>query len=43
MDVTWKLRQDIQWSDGTPVTANDVVFTYDALVDPGEGYLDPGD
>jgi peptide/nickel transport system substrate-binding protein len=37
MDVTWKLRQDIQWADGTPVTADDVVFTYDALVDPETG------
>ena len=37
MDVTWKLRNDIQWSDGTPVTADDVVFTYDALVDPEKG------
>lgn len=38
MDVTWKFRQDIQWSDGTPVTANDLVFTYDAVVDPEKGY-----
>jgi peptide/nickel transport system substrate-binding protein len=38
MDVTWKLRQDIQWSDGTPVTADDVVFTYEAVVDPDTGY-----
>jgi peptide/nickel transport system substrate-binding protein len=37
MDVTWKIRQDIQWSDGTPVTAEDVVFTYNALVDPEKG------
>ncbi|MFZ0533865.1 MAG: peptide ABC transporter substrate-binding protein [Anaerolineales bacterium] len=37
MDVTWKLRQDIQWADGTPVTAEDVVFTYNALVDPEKG------
>jgi peptide/nickel transport system substrate-binding protein len=37
MDVTWKLRKDIQWSDGTPVTAEDVVFTYNALVDPKKG------
>ena len=37
MDVTWKLRQDIQWADGTPVTADDVVFTYNALVDPENG------
>jgi peptide/nickel transport system substrate-binding protein len=38
MDVTWKLRQDIQWSDGTPVTADDVVFTYNALTDPEYGF-----
>jgi peptide/nickel transport system substrate-binding protein len=37
MDVTWKLRDDIQWADGTPVTADDVVFTYQALVDPDKG------
>jgi peptide/nickel transport system substrate-binding protein len=38
MDVTWKLRQDIQWADGVPVTADDVVFTYDAIVDPDTGF-----
>ncbi len=38
MDVTWKLRQDIQWADGVPVTADDVVFTYDAIVDPEYGF-----
>lgn len=26
--VTWKLRQDVKWSDGTPLTAEDVLFTY---------------
>lgn len=25
--ITWKLRDDIMWSDGTPLTAEDVVFT----------------
>jgi len=28
---TFKLRTDIRWSDGTPFTANDVVFTYQTL------------
>lgn len=28
---TFHLRDDIQWSDGTPLTANDIVFTYDAI------------
>jgi len=38
MDVTWKMRQDILWADGVPVTAEDVVFTYNAVVDPETGY-----
>ena len=38
MDVTWKLRQDIQWADGIPVTADDVVFTYNSVVDPEYGF-----
>jgi peptide/nickel transport system substrate-binding protein len=38
MDVTWKLRKDIQWADGKPVTADDVVFTYNALIDPNYGF-----
>lgn len=25
--VTWKLKQDVKWSDGQPLTAKDVVFT----------------
>jgi peptide/nickel transport system substrate-binding protein len=42
MDVIWKLRQDVKWSDGTPVTADDVVFTYEAVVDETNGYWIPG-
>ena len=42
MDVTWKLRQDINWEDGTPVTADDVLFTYEAVVDQETGYWIPG-
>lgn len=26
--ITWTLREDVLWSDGTPFTAEDVVFTY---------------
>ena len=37
MDVTWKLRQDVNWSDGTPVTADDVIFTYEAVIDEETG------
>ncbi|MDE1495285.1 oligopeptide ABC transporter substrate-binding protein OppA [Xenorhabdus bovienii] len=28
------LRKDIKWSDGTPITANDIVFSWRRLVDP---------
>jgi peptide/nickel transport system substrate-binding protein len=37
MDVTWKLRSDVVWEDGTPVSADDVIFTYEAIVDPEKG------
>lgn len=32
--ITFKLRDDIQWSDGTPITAADFKFTYDMSIDP---------
>ncbi|MGQ9832355.1 MAG: ABC transporter substrate-binding protein [Candidatus Villigracilaceae bacterium] len=32
--ITMKLRQDIKWSDGTPVTADDFVFTWEMAVSP---------
>src|SRR5438270_53742 len=32
--ITWKLRSDIKWSDGSPFTADDVVFTYQYIADP---------
>lgn len=37
MDVTWKMRQDVKWADGKPVTADDVVFTWDAIMNPDTG------
>jgi peptide/nickel transport system substrate-binding protein len=30
---TFTLRSDLLWSDGVPVVADDVVFTFDALID----------
>jgi len=30
---TFKLRDDVTWQDGEPFTADDVVFTYDFLID----------
>lgn len=27
LSMTWKLKSDVKWSDGTPFTADDVIFT----------------
>ncbi|MDF2674490.1 MAG: peptide transporter [Clostridiales bacterium] len=32
--ITFKMKKDKVFSDGTPVTANDVVFTYQVVADP---------
>ena len=37
MDVTWKLRDDVYWADGEAVTADDVIFTWNAIADPEGG------
>ncbi len=42
MDVTWTLRNDVTWADGTPVTTDDVLFTYQAIIDPKTGSWIPG-
>lgn len=34
LSVTWKLKQNIQWSDGEPFTADDVLFTYEYITNP---------
>ncbi len=32
--VTWKLKRGVQWHDGKPFTADDVVFNWEYAVDP---------
>ena len=32
--ITWKLKKNVQWHDGKPFTADDVVFTAAYAVDP---------
>ena len=32
--VTWKLKPGVKWHDGTPLTADDLVFTWDFIKDP---------
>jgi peptide/nickel transport system substrate-binding protein len=34
MSVTWKLKKDVQWHDGRPFTADDVVFNWEYAADP---------
>jgi peptide/nickel transport system substrate-binding protein len=33
MDVTWKLRSDVRWHDGAPLTADDFAFGYRLALD----------
>jgi len=35
MDVTWKLRPDVKWHDGTPLTGDDLQFSWEVANDPG--------
>ncbi|HJS20647.1 MAG TPA: peptide ABC transporter substrate-binding protein [Anaerolineales bacterium] len=42
MTVTWQMRDDVKWQDGTPVSADDVIFTWNAISDPVNGSWMPG-
>ena len=35
--ITWTLREDVVWSDGTPLKAGDVVFTWQYCTAPDAG------
>lgn len=41
-ELTYQLRRDVKWSDGRPVTAEDVVYTYRLMVDPKTRYARVG-
>jgi peptide/nickel transport system substrate-binding protein len=34
MDTTWKLRPNVKWHDGTPFTAEDMLFSFNVYKDP---------
>jgi peptide/nickel transport system substrate-binding protein len=34
LELTFTLRRDVKWHDGRPFTADDVVFTYQAMINP---------
>jgi peptide/nickel transport system substrate-binding protein len=38
LTYTFKLRQDMKWSDGQPITAHDYKWTYDQVIDPKNEY-----
>jgi peptide/nickel transport system substrate-binding protein len=41
MAVTIRLKPDLAWGDGAPVTAKDIVFTWKLAGDPGSGFSNP--
>ena len=41
-EVTYYLRKDVKWSDGQPVTAEDVKFSYDLMYDSRVSYAKIG-
>lgn len=37
LTITWKLREGLLWSDGSPMTADDAVFTWEYCTHPETG------
>ena len=37
LTVTWTLREGLQWSDGEPITSDDIVFTWEVISNPNSG------
>jgi peptide/nickel transport system substrate-binding protein len=37
MDITINLKSGLKWSDGSPLTVDDVIFTWNAICDPSSG------
>ena len=35
--VTWKLRDGLKWSDGEPLTSDDIKFTWEVVSNPNSG------
>jgi peptide/nickel transport system substrate-binding protein len=40
--VTWKLKRGVQWHDGKPFTADDVVFNWEYAADPATAAVTSG-
>ncbi|MBV9270184.1 MAG: peptide ABC transporter substrate-binding protein [Candidatus Eremiobacteraeota bacterium] len=39
LTITYHLRKDAKWTDGVPVTAKDVKFSYDAIMNPNNNVI----
>ena len=37
LTVTWKLREGLKWSDGEPLTSDDIRFTWEIVSNPASG------
>ncbi|GAB4538869.1 MAG: peptide ABC transporter substrate-binding protein [Anaerolineae bacterium] len=42
LTVTWKLKPGLQWSDGQPITSDDIKFTWEAVSHPESGAVQTG-
>ena len=40
--VTWRLKKDVQWHDGKPLTVDDVIFTWEYAADPATAAVTAG-
>jgi peptide/nickel transport system substrate-binding protein len=42
LSVTWRLKKNVQWHDGKPFTADDVVFNWEYVMDPATAAVSIG-
>jgi peptide/nickel transport system substrate-binding protein len=42
LSVTWRLKKNVVWHDGKPFTADDVVFNWEYVLDPGTAAVTMG-
>jgi peptide/nickel transport system substrate-binding protein len=42
LSVTWKIKRNVQWHDGKPLTADDFVFTWEYAADPATNAISAG-
>ncbi|HEY7648423.1 MAG TPA: peptide ABC transporter substrate-binding protein [Methylomirabilota bacterium] len=42
LSVTWRLKKNVAWHDGKPFTADDVVFNWEYVMDPGTAAVTQG-